>query len=129
MMRWQAVIAVTLIVTLLVSGCYTTGQIPAGEKLPKKTTDVAGVVLKSGETITFRNNDGLFEPATGHVMGFATDGNYQVFNKDDISFLILRKKEPFSWTLAGILVVAALVAVVTWVIFSSWHDEPWIVVN
>jgi len=127
--RWQVEIAVILIVSLLVSGCYTTRRIPAGDKLPKKTTEVAGVVLKSGETITFRNNDGLFEPATGHIMGFATDGNYRVFGTDEISHLILRKKEPISWTVAGVLVVAALVAAVIYVIFSSWHDEPWIVVN
>lgn len=130
MMRWQAVIAVVIIVALLLTGCYTTKLVPPGEKFPRKTTTVDGVVLTSGDTVHFRNHDGLFEPATDHIMGFAADGNYRVFSKDDIGFLILRKKEPISWTLAGLLVVGAIVVIVAAIIAESFmHDDHWIIVN
>ena len=130
MMRWQAMIAVVLIVSLLGTGCYTTKLVPPGEKFPRKTATVDGVVLTSGDTVRFRNHDGLFEPATGHIIGYAIDGTYRLISKDDISYLILRKKEPISWTLAGVLVVAAIVVVVAAVIAGSiFSDDDWIVVN
>ena len=130
MIRWHAVITVVLIVSLLVSGCYTTRLVVPGEKFPRKTTTVDGVVLTSGDTVHFRDHDGLFEPATGHIMGYAVNGTYRLISEDDVSYLILREKEPISWTVAGLLVVGAIVVVVVAVIASSaFSDEHWIIVN
>jgi hypothetical protein len=125
MIRWQAMIAIILIIALLLTGCYTTKNIPVGDNLPRKTTTVDGVVLTTGDTVYFRDHDGTFDPVTGHVIGFAIDGSWCVYNTGDIEGLILRKKEPISWTVAGVLVVAGLVTAVAAVIAASIHDEDW----
>jgi hypothetical protein len=130
MMRRQAMIATILIVSLLLTGCYTTKRVPAGEGLPRKTTTVDGVVLKSGETVMFSDHDGTFEPVTGHILGRTADGTLRLINQDDVDFLILRKKEPISWTLAGLLLVTEIVIAVAAIIAAGvWHDDHWIVVN
>ncbi len=132
MMRWQATVASTVIISFLFTGCYTTKQVPLGEKPPQEITRVDGVVLKNGDTVTFRDHAGTFAPQTGVIIGFTGEGTHRVFNKDDVSSLILRKKEPVSWIIAGVLVAGALAAVIIYAIHkaieSSW-DQSWIIVN
>lgn len=132
MVRWQAAVACIVIVSFLFTGCYTTKYRPIDENPPTKTMRVDGVVLKTGDTVTFRNHDGTFDPKTGSIVGIAGDGTHRVFNTDDVSSLMLRKKEPISWIIAGVLVAGALTAIIIYAIHeaidSSW-DDSWDVVN
>jgi len=122
MKRRSAIILTLLLLHGLLSGCYTTIQSRPDEKSPPRLSSITGAVLVTGERIDFRDNGAILEPGSGLIIGRSSDGVFRQISKDDISYLLIRKRDTLGSIVVGAVVVGAVVSVFVWIYVHSFQE-------
>ena len=119
--RFLIVLAALLLPSLL-PGCYTIAQSPPDEKSYLQSSSISGVVLVTGEKIDFRDNGAIVEPGSGLIIGRSSDGVFRQISKDDVSYLLIRKRDTLGSIVVGAVVVGAVVSVFVWIYVHSFQE-------
>ena len=122
MKRRSAIILTLLLLHGLLSGCYTTIQSRPDEKSLPRSSSITGAVLVTGERIDFRDNGAILEPGSGLIIGRSSDGVFRQISKDDISYLLIRKRDTLGSIVVGAVVVGAVVSVFVWIYVHSFQE-------
>ncbi len=122
----KAIVIVTLIALLnLVVGCTRSIRLFPEEELGPRDK-ITGVVLPSGETITFDRHGGRYAETTRRIMGVTSTGERVAIALEDVLYLQVTKADPVMTTVAALGVMALAAAVLGVIVALTKESCPFI---
>ena len=110
----------------LISGCYSSREIPVHEFWEQSTKDIVSVVTKSGDVIEFpKKSPAKYDHSEQSITGISTSGMEINLSADDIIWIKVRQIDTgktMAFTVVGTIVVSGVIVGISLLILINSDD-------